>query len=153
SIAAAGRRVFAGGNAGTVVSPSAFDPRSNLDAFVRGIDAHSGATVWEDRVDVGYFDRFQQVAADEDRVFVGGWVRSQATSVGFLVRAYDARTGRRLWQALVDKSGRPDFSEALIVQGGRVFAGGQVRNAANSTDFYVRAMDAKTGKLLWEDQL
>ena len=148
SIVPVGDLVVAVGNVG--ISDS-----SPLDAFIRAMDSSTGATVWEDRVNAGSFDRFQQVTSDGDRIFAGGWLQRPTTGFDFFVRAYEARTGRFLWENIVDGSHRADFSEALVAAGGRVYAAGQIRTAAsnNSVDFYVRAMDGKTGAVLWTDQV
>ena len=153
SIVAGGQMVFAVGEVGTRADLGAQTPGDNMDAFVRAVDANTGTVVWEDRFDVGPSDVFGQVATDGDRVFVGGTVRTifSFVTANFVVRAYDARSGRLLWQNIVDK-GSGDFAHALVAQGGRVFVAGQVTNAAGNRDFYVRVMNGQTGEFLWQDQ-
>lgn len=46
-----------------------------------------------------------------------------------------------------------DRANAVAVQGERVFTAGFVDNTHSSRDFTVRAYDAGTGELLWQDQL
>src|SRR5438128_1390246 len=72
SIAAAGQLVFAVGEAGALFDLGLQTPTDNMDGFVRAIDAKTGATVWQDRIDIGPYDTFDQVATDGARVFVGG---------------------------------------------------------------------------------
>lgn len=153
SIVATGRLVFAVGEVGTRADLEVVTPGDNMDAFVRAVDAKTGATVWEDRFDIGPLDVLGQVATDGDRVAVGGTVRTTASflTADFIVRSYDANSGRTLWQTVIDK-GRGDSAHTLVAHGGRVFVGGQVTNADGSRDFYVGVLEGQTGEILWEDQ-
>ncbi|HEX2439753.1 MAG TPA: PQQ-binding-like beta-propeller repeat protein, partial [Methylomirabilota bacterium] len=61
--------------------------------------------------------------------------------------------GDLLWQDQVDFAGGADAALAVAAAGERVVAVGSAQNAAGNTDFVVRAYDAKTGALLWKDQV
>ena len=119
------------------------------DWFVRAHEVKTGTTLWEDRLDVeGRYDRATRVAVDEERAFVSGWVRSLAQGYDFVVRAYDLRRGRLLWQQRIHR-GSVDTAETVRVRAGRVIVGGRLRGA--SSDFALFAFDARTGDKLWEN--
>lgn len=69
-----------------------------------------------------------------------------------MVRAYDIRTGAVMWTDKFDRAGQFDFAVHVVVGGGRVFVAGITNPAAgNDDDFTVRAYNAQTGALDWED--
>ena len=86
------------------------------------------------------------------RVFVAGLAASASGDTDTELRAYDAESGALLWS---DESDGGGFDELLDVEaaGGRVFTCGVVSTAAGNDDWIVRAHDAATGALLWEDRL
>jgi putative pyrroloquinoline-quinone binding quinoprotein len=61
--------------------------------------------------------------------------------------------GDLLWEDQVDFAGGADAALAVAASDGRVVAVGSAQNTAANTDFVVRAYDAKTGALLWKDQV
>jgi outer membrane protein assembly factor BamB len=112
----AGDVVVAGGNVCTAFVIS------SCNWFVRAIDATSGATMWEERLNVGAFDRSLSVVIHGNRVFASGHVGSQL-GIDFAVRAYDLHTGMSLWQQRLDA-----FGEVAYVVGARgnlLFAAGR----------------------------
>ena len=97
------------------------------------------------------------LAKEGDRIFAAGsGPNHNGPSINpyLIVRAYDAETGTLLWQ-----TGRIDgFNETLAglgVEEGRVFAAGTARPGYNRCcwSYVVRAYDAATGSVLWEDRL
>jgi outer membrane protein assembly factor BamB len=70
-----------------------------------------------------------------------------------LVGGASGAGGDLVWEDQVDKTGGADGVSALAVGRGQVFAAGSDTNAAGNRDFLVRAYQAKTGALLWEDQV
>src|SRR5947208_13588718 len=62
-----------------------------------------------------------------------------------------ASAGTLLWQDEFDLAGRADAGFAVTTAGGRAFAAGRATNQAGNADFLVRAYDAATGALLWQD--
>jgi hypothetical protein len=136
-IAVEGSRVFA---AGRLLRAGAIPTR---DLLVRAYALRTGAALWEQELDRG-LDEGWAVTAHQGRVFVVGRLGSR-----FAVLAFDAGTGAELWEN-VDIA--PQGSDALSVaaDGGRVFAAGFARNAST---LLVRALDARTGRILWEDEL
>jgi putative pyrroloquinoline-quinone binding quinoprotein len=124
----------------------------NEDFLVRAYDAKSGALLWEDQVDpAGGFDGANALALARGRLFAAGFVTNAAGHFDVLIRAYEAKTGALLWADQVDHAGFDDAALALTVQGGQVFIAGFGTKAAGNNDFLVRAYQAKSGALVWED--
>jgi hypothetical protein len=126
----------------------------NQDFLVRAYRAKDGALVWEDQVDqAGFNDTAFALAVAEGLVFAAGSGQRAAGNEDFLVRAYDATSGALRWENQVDPAGGFDGVNALAVEGGRLFAAGFVTSAAGNFDALIRAYDATSGALLWEDQV
>ena len=150
AITADGERVFA---AGVTV-----DPTGNADFLVRAYDATTGIFLWEDQVDkAGGPDEADAIVVHGGRVFAAGLSASVAGSnlgsADFLVRAYDAKAGTLLWEDQVDKAGGHDQALSVAAIGQGVFVAGISENAAGNWDVLLRAYDAKTGSLLFEDEV
>ena len=146
TITAANGRIFAAGDTS--------DSLGNTDILVRTFNAESGLLIWETYYDhAGFFDWAISIVEYGGRVFVAGQVREFAFVPDFFVQAYDAATGEILWQDQHDIAGSTDDARAITAAGGFVFAAGGGWNAAGNTDFLVRAYDAVTGALQWQDQL
>jgi putative pyrroloquinoline-quinone binding quinoprotein len=64
-----------------------------------------------------------------------------------------ADAGDLLWQAAFDVAGGQEGATAVAAADGRVVVVGRAQNAAGNRDLVVRAHDAKTGGILWEDRL
>ena len=110
-----------------------------------------GDLVWSDRFDTGRQEGATAIAANANRVFAAGMTQN-ATDNDLLVRAYDARTGALLWENRED-GGAFEQAVAIASVGGKVFAAGissvppfPFHNAA-----LLRAYDATSGVILWED--
>jgi outer membrane protein assembly factor BamB len=61
--------------------------------------------------------------------------------------------GDVLWHNQFDLAGGDDLGAAMAVDGGRVVIVGSARNVDGDLDFLVRTVDAKSGDLLWQDQV
>src|SRR5579872_870222 len=127
-------------------------------ALVRAYDARTGTLRWEDRFNFGSsFAAVNQIAFAEDDdpltvLAVGRGVTPDFKTEWF-IRAYDARTGVFLWQDVLD-GGR--FNDGLSVTShkGRAFVSGFTLDATPaSRHFTVRAYDARTGILIWQDRV
>jgi outer membrane protein assembly factor BamB len=129
------------------------------DFLVRAYDGATGALAWQDQVNRGNDDIATGAATDRQRVFVSGTTFSDETGYDWILRAYDAETGNLLWEDIFDHVGRSDFSRgtALAAGSGLVFLGGYGTNEHDTgdfnTDYIVRAYDAASGALVWQDQL
>ena len=161
AIAVQGARVFAAGFVAADGSCNRSDVIGNCDYSVRAYEAKTGHLLWEDQVDKAEgFDLALAVAVRGGRVFAAGWVDAdgsciplaEAGNCDFFVRAYEAKTGHLLWEDQFDGAGDHDLAGTIAAGGGQVFAGGVVTNAAGDGDWLVRAYEAKTGILLWQDQ-
>lgn len=130
-----------------------------LATLVATLAAATGAhatPLWQDSVsDDGVGDgQANDVVANEHGVFAGGFVAAEQSEL--LVRAYDAASGRVLWE---DRSAAPGtgFNEVgrLALLDDRLFATVFTARSGNTTgqDWVVRAYDARSGSLLWTDDL
>ena len=140
-----GNRVFAAGGVTNAAG--------NTDILVRAYNAETGALLWEDQYDkAGGSDRTLDITVMGNRVFLAGRVTNAAGNNDYLVRAYNSESGALLWEDQLDKAGGSDVAIGVTVKGNRVFVAGLGTNSAGNEDFLVRAYNAKTGALLWEDQ-
>jgi len=145
-IAVEGERVFVAG--------FSTNASGNADFLVRAHDTRTGKLLWMDNFDnAGGDDLAFAVKADGARAYAAGFVSTAAGTLALAIRAYDSKTGRLLWQNQIDPgSGFFNFFEDLAVHGNLVFAAGVVHRGTGNRDWLVRAYDAKTGALRWEDQ-
>ena len=112
-----------------------------------------GTLLWQDRLDVATgFDTANSSALAKRQLFVAGAVTNAGGNSDWLVRAYDRKTGALLWQDQLDRAGRRDAAVAVVADRGLVFASGYVTNASGNRDLMVRAYEARTGTLRWENQ-
>jgi hypothetical protein len=136
-----------------------WNPRGRRDFLVRALDARTGTLAWQDQMDKGSDEFASGVVMDHGRLFVSGTTLRPDTGYDWILRAYRANTGELLWEDTFDHVGRSDFSRgtALAVGGGLVFLGGYGTNAQDAgdfnTDWIVRAHDASSGALVWQDTI
>jgi outer membrane protein assembly factor BamB len=77
----------------------------------------------------------------------------------WLVRCYDAATGRVLWAERLEVAGSTDLAQDAVLVGRRLIVAGDAINLATSQgtnfdlDWLVRAYDAQTGALRWQDRI
>lgn len=130
---------------------SARNEQGNRDWTVRVYEVKTGNFAWQDRVDdAGNNDEADVVRTNGKSFFVGGPVHN-GNDEDWLVRAYRAKTGEMLWEDRVDNNGRTDDVDAMAVIGKLVIVGGDTRDDANDRDGVIRALNAKTGALVWDD--
>ena len=126
----------------------------DTDFVVRANELSSGRLLWEDTYDqAGSNDAATSVVASGGIVFAAGSVVSPAGNLDFFARAYDEATGAVAWQDQVDRTGGRDVAVAVASSVGRFYAAGFVTEAFGNRDFLIRAYDAKTGVVQWENQL
>jgi glucose dehydrogenase len=143
SVAVADGVAFVGGYS----SDDSFD----TDLMVRAYRARNGRVLWEATYDGGPSDIARQVVTDGVGVYAAG--QSDAGGpMDFLVVAFGADTGEQLWTDRHDFNGADDRATAVAQGGGRVFAVGTSEEAPLQSDGLVRAYDAATGTLLWQDR-
>ncbi|MBC8139611.1 MAG: PQQ-binding-like beta-propeller repeat protein, partial [Fibrella sp.] len=105
---------------------------TSTDRTVYGLDATTGTVLWKQPVGSLY-----QSAAitDGTRFYLGGWDNQ--------FRCFDAQTGTPVW---ANKFGRSFYYSPAI--GSPTLGDGKVYVTSN--DGLLHAMDAETGKILWE---
>lgn len=144
AISADSDRVYAGGRA-EVASGMA-------EWLVRTYDSSTGDLIWQDRFGIdGKDETVRAITVLGNRLFVSGGGPDPLTEGDWLVRAYDSGTGEVLWG---DQLGEPDglfISLSITARDGRVFASG-IGKTLSESDWIVRAYDAGSGGLLWEDR-
>jgi outer membrane protein assembly factor BamB len=141
---AGGGRFFASGNSA--------GEDGDQDLIVRAYD-REGGLLWQDVYDPADGpDTALDLAVDGGRLYAGGRSVTAAGS-NLLVRAYDARTGAVLWQNEAPSAGGFGVVRSIVAKGARVFAAGDIFRAAGDTDYHVRAYDARTGTVLWQDRI
>ncbi len=89
----------------------------------------------------------------DDRVVTAGLGVKTADISSFVLRSYEAKTGDLISEDEFDLSVDPDTAEAVAAGGGRVYAIGSGLTTAGTLSLLVRAYDARTGELLWIDEL
>ncbi len=89
----------------------------------------------------------------DDRVVTAGLGVKTADVSSFILRSYEADTGDLISEDEFDLSVDPDTADAVAAGGGRVYAVGSGLTTAGTLSLLVRAYDARTGDLLWIDEL
>jgi hypothetical protein len=125
---------------------------------VRTYEAPSGAILSEDSFDVNVKE---EGAAEHDgnrgRIFAGGIGTDPKGKSAFMLRVYDAETGRFLWEGQLNLlkvgEGGPTRASATIIPSGTSV---QKVSVSSTTPlqilFSVRAVNPFTGGLVWQDQ-
>ena len=149
AIAVSGSKVFVAGKI--------TDKSTGEDFTVRTYSTKNGKLLWKDQFDGTLKrgnDQANAIAVKGSRVFVAGKVTNKKTKVDFAVRAYSTNNGKLLWQDHFNGTKNiNDEATAIAATSSQVFVAGLVRNKVTGADFAVRAYSAKTGKLLWQDQI
>jgi PQQ-like domain len=125
---------------------------------VRTYDGPTGAILSEDAFDVNV--REEGMAEHDEnrgRIFAGGIGTNSDGKSKFMLRVYDAETGRFLWEGQLNLL---KFGEGAIARASAVLVPNNplmVQNAAIvqkplQTLFSVRAVNPTTGRLVWQDQ-
>ena len=144
---------------GRVVVQCGFSGPGVSEWLVQAYDAKTGTPLWQDRSG-GRFGLCHAVAAKGRAVYVVGTARdavSPNSQSDWFIRAYDAKTGDTLWEDAIDKGdGEEDEALTVLVKGRAVYVAGYVTESVSPTsdeDWFIRAYDAKTGKVLWDHTL
>lgn len=125
---------------------------------VRTYDAPTGAILSEDSFDVNVKEEGEtQHDENKGRIFAGGIGTDSEGKSKFMLRVYDAETGRFLWEGRLNllrmgQGGMTKAGFALIPNKPAMVqtsSGGQERL---QTLFSLRAVNPSTGGLVWQDQ-
>jgi outer membrane protein assembly factor BamB len=95
---------------------------------------------------------FTDVAVAGKRVLVGGLKANTGGNVDFSVRAYGLSRGDFVWEDRIPGVGQT-FASRVATAGGVAFAAGLFRDAVGSPGLLVRAYDADTGTVIWQDRI
>jgi len=125
---------------------------------VRTYDARTGAILSEDAFDVNVKEEgTSQHDGNKGRIFAGGIGTDSEEKSKFMLRVYDAETGRFLWEGQLNllKMGQGGITQATSTLTPnnsalvRTSLGGQEHL---QTLFSLRALNSATGGLVWQDQ-
>jgi outer membrane protein assembly factor BamB len=133
-------KIFAAG-----AGPYRFSPSSNAMIRVMAYDDRTGEFLWQN-VCLGslWDDQAKDITASGGMVFVAGNGNLNTSNPGkaTLVCAFDADSGKRVWEDRRDGEGS---TQAIVAHAGRVFmSGGWWARPV------LRAYDATTGEVAWE---
>jgi hypothetical protein len=144
AIALAGKAVAAAGRIRST---------GNDDWYVRAYDTQTGTVLWSDQYNLtNANDRANAIAASKTTFVAAGRVRNVAGNDDWAVRAYDALTGKLLWQDQYDAAADNDDAVAVTILGKKAIVVGHVTTGAGDTDWFVRAYDLQNGSVLWSNQ-
>lgn len=135
-------------------------------AMIRVYDQFTGALRWQDRFDyaapkstisLSFAGINWVVSGDETErpplVYAVGRGREADGSTAWFVRAYNEGTGALLWSNLFHDSYFDDAVSAAFNNGSLYVSGFTFDIATKLRHFTVCAYDARSGSLLWEDQV
>jgi outer membrane protein assembly factor BamB len=120
---------------------------------VRAYQLRTGQIQWEQAISRGAGrDVAKSLVVADGRVHVVGHLRSLETLSDFAVLTFDATDGTPLWESVINPSGarQNDYAWSVVTDADMVFVAGEVRN---DQAVLVRAFDAATGALRWEDEI
>ncbi len=132
---------------------------------VLSLNSANGNLVWEQsgRASIdgeGRKGDARAVAGDSGRVFAVGAFRDDVNMRdGFAVRAYGMSTGKLLWEDVQWPEGKGaegayllSYATAVAATSSRVYVAGSTYGEDGGGSFTIRAYNAGTGKLVWEDR-
>jgi len=148
AIATDGGNVYAAGET--------YEGGLHYDWLVRAYKGRNGKLMWQDKFNsAGLQEDAIGVTAAGGKLYAVGLTEDATTNVDWLVKAYDANSGSVIWTDRVDKAGGFDEATLVAMQGSLVCVAGisDVGGTNNPDDYHwlVRAYNAKTGAVLWED--
>jgi hypothetical protein len=124
---------------------------------VRTYRAQTGALLSEDSFDLNVKE---EGAAEHDqnkgRIFAGGIGGDSAGKSKFILRVYDAESGKFLWEGQLSllqgsEGGMTKTVATLKPTESTVYPAAAMKQAAFHTMFSVRAVNPATGAVVWED--
>ncbi len=138
---------------GLVVAAGSGRDAAGDDAFlVLAFDPDTGALLWQDAFEGGGGENgAMAVTVSDDGVFVAGYDETAAGDREFVVRGYDPASGAVLWTDRFDHGGYWDGAVAIADMDGMVFSAGVGADEDENANLIVRAYDATSGDLVWED--
>jgi hypothetical protein len=127
---------------------------------VKTYDAENGAILSEETYDLNVReDAASAGSQSRERIFAGGVGPGSDELSAFTLRAYDAATGRFLWEGLLNLNVGNQESDsthrvvAYLVAPQTTVTQVRSRGAIDGQpQFFLRAIDSTTGEFLWGDQ-
>lgn len=125
---------------------------------IRTYDAPTGAILSEDSFDVNVKEEgVAKRDANKGRIFAGGIETDSTGKSAFMLRVYDAETGRFLWEGQlslfkVGEGGQLKVGATLAPSRPPAFQTSLPNAKPLQTIFSVRAVNPVTGGLVWQDQ-
>jgi outer membrane protein assembly factor BamB len=114
--------------------------------------------VWSSRLDLGFEKTYGgPITADRGKIFAAGsgpFRFSPSSDAAMVVRAFDDHTGEFLWSSACLGTRWDDQALHIAASGGMVFVAGtgNLNTSYPGKATLVCALDADTGKRLWEDR-
>lgn len=124
-----------------------------LNFFVQAWDAKTGTIAFSEQIGLmGEEGTGNAIATKGKLAHVTGSFRTAGGDLDVLVRTYDVKSGRLVWSRVYGEEDVDEEATDIVVKGKRVYAVGWDNAANGLNDFAIRAVDGKTGALLWSDR-
>jgi len=125
---------------------------------VKVYDAASGDVLSDDTFDLHVKDeKGAKGAAAQDRIFAGGVGLGATDLSNFILRVYDAKTGAFQWEGQLNLTPGSEGASGQMVstlapRRAEVIRVGATTATGTQPSFLLRALDASTGGLVWQDE-
>lgn len=147
-------------HAAVVAAAFGFQAAGSSIITVRTYDAPTGTILSEDSFDVKVKEEgASQHDENRGRIFAGGIGRDSEGKSEFMLRVYDAETGRFLWEGHLNLLRIDDGGKGITKTGAVLIPNnpGIVRASSGDQErlhtlFSLRAVNPTTGGLVWQDQ-
>lgn len=125
---------------------------------VKVYDAASGAVLSDETYELNVKEEGnKRLNARQERIFAGGVGLGATDLSNFVLRVYDARTGAFQWEGLLNLTPRDGAGARQTISTGTPRRATVTRALVNEPafrqpSFLIRALDATTGWLVWQDE-
>lgn len=125
---------------------------------VKTYDAESGVILSDDIYELNIKEEgLARGAQPNERIFAGGVGPGATDLSNFVVRVYDAKTGKFQWEGMLnltpqDAAGPGHLVSTLEPRRATATRVASAPSSASAPSFLLRALDAVTGGLMWEDE-
>ena len=116
---------------------------SNTQNTVQALDARTGELIWENRIGPAStitYGGTRSLGLYQDKVYVATYDAK--------LHALDARTGRIVWEAVIDGPPKGETGGLMVIHG-KVIVGLMGCDNYSTTNCFISAFDATTGKRDW----
>ena len=125
---------------------------------VKVYDAVSGEVLSDEVYELNVKEEYSsRPAVSQDRIFAGGVGLGAADLSNFMLRVYDAKTGKFQWEGKLnltprEESGLGQMVSTVAPRRAVITKIHATETSAQQPVFSLRALDASTGGLVWEDE-